>query len=409
MVSLGHPVDVRVLKRHDSGGGLVELPVLPVSEINISRTAGGGEGTVSIGAEELRQIVANFGQQPGPVPVGFGRHAEDRSGPQPAFIEAVRVDGDSLWASLDLNAWAFGQLIEDRAFRAFSVEIQKNPKFATAELEGWVLTGGTFTNRPATDVNFKVAAEGEASCDVAAVAVCEFGSELKEHTMPEKAEEKTVSLSFHETKLAEAKGETDAATSSVKSLETRLEVVRDESAKIKADLVELSGQVESVRTERDSDRAKSARLELTVKALTKDKTSLETQLTEQGQALREATQASLSIEVRDVITAAIEAGAPPAIFEGFEANPAEWMESKYASFEAFKDTTSRLHGVGVKLSSAPVKSGHDPATAADPKDEKVTEEEAAILERFGGDAFVGVTNKAEAVAIRAKLAAAKKE
>lgn len=397
-VKLGAAVEVTVLERRDDGSGLVELPILPVSEIDMSRTAGGGKGKVTIRVEELDQIVSNFRDYGAPVPVGFLGHEEDRSGPQPVFIEAVKRRGEMLWATMDLNAWAFDLVVTERAFRAFSVEIQRDLKTATAEFEGWVLTGGTFTNRPATQVNFRVAAEGETESQ--AVAVARQALKGEESGMSDKDEAHgatdNVTLTFHNQKVAELKAELEANKASRAQNEQWLQAAKEESAKLKADLVALSETAESLTVERDSERAKAARLEVQHRDAITAKKHLETALNEQTEKLHESESAHLAVQVREVVTQAIDAGVPPAIFDGYEADPAQWMQTKYASFEAFQNTVEAIRGVGVKLGSAH-KSGHDPAKAAEPKDD-IPDEHKAVLSRIGLDkvSFTGVTTEAEA-------------
>jgi hypothetical protein len=214
-----------------------------------------------------------------------------------------------------------------------------------------------------------------------------------------------VSVSFHNEKVNSIKAELETASGTVATLEARVESLKTDAAKYKADAVELSAQVESLTVERDTARSAGARAEIQLKGLREQNTSLNTTLAENQAKLGEAEAENLDIWVTGKVKDAVAAGAIPAYFDGHEANPGEWMLGMFSSKEAFEKYIGTIRGVGAKLGSGPVKSGHDPAKAAEPKDE-TPEEHRAVLSRLGLDKvdYSGVTNVAEA---RARLEAAK--
>lgn len=413
-MNLGAPVELRVVReRPDGSGGVIEIPILSTGTIDTGLTAGGGNTKHEIGVEVLGQIAENFTRYQKPVPVGFLGHGEDRSGPQPVFVDGLSVRGGRLYATLDLNAYAFGLVVRERSYRGFSVEISRDLKTATGEFQGWVLTGGIFTNRPAADVNFRIAAEGQGDSRAeTAIATTYFrlegggekGQHMSETTAPvgeKKAE--TVSLEFHQGKLTAAQAEIDGLKAKVSSLEARLSAVPDVAA-IKAG---LESKLQAAEVERDTQRSLAQRNELQLKATQQAKQALDVQVVELSQKLREQENANLSVKVEQIVTEAIAAGVPPALFDGHKANPAEWMQANYASLEAFERNVATFRGVGkLGLSDRkPVASGHDPATPAEPQGTKLEAKDEAVLQKLGLNVdFGGVTSIEDA---RAKFEAAK--
>ncbi len=147
-------VQIKVLKRRDNGSGVIEIPIITIS----------GD---AITIEEMQEMVANHEHFP-IVPVGVSPHREfdDRAGFSPAFLENPSLRNGVLFAELDLIAPLFHEVVELGGWRSFSIEARKNLKTTTQQgavtraLKGWVIVGGVFTNRPAVDAHFKIAAEG---------------------------------------------------------------------------------------------------------------------------------------------------------------------------------------------------------------------------------------------------------
>ena len=122
-IALGEPQEATVLERRDDGSGRVQIPLLRVhAEIDFTKTAGGGPEKGKITLTMLRQMVSSFDSIPGPVPIGFSDHTDDRSGPAPGFIESVFIDGDVLWGVLDLNVMAMSSVVDFKEWRGFSIE-----------------------------------------------------------------------------------------------------------------------------------------------------------------------------------------------------------------------------------------------------------------------------------------------
>ena len=393
MISLGQAVTVEVVKRHPTGGGVVSLPVLVESTIDLARTAGGGEGDLNITKADLQQMVANFKVWPGPVPITISPHRGDdeTAGPMPGFIESMSVAGNTLWAMVDLNAFLFDLVIEQRAFRGFSVDLSHGATRPTIELDGWAVTGGVFTNRPATDVNFKVAAEVGVYSVTVPLQDAPRGQETS-------MSENTISLASHEAKVAELQAEVNVKAEAALAANGQLEAARQEANDLRAERDTANSKLSALTTDHTALKATSNVAESQVKSLKTANKALEGRVTELASEVTLAQSVNLAIQVKEVIIEAVEAGVPPAMFEGHDADPAEWMNAKYASLEAFKEVVTALSGVVPKSTSTPVKSGADAKPSDPEKNSDLSAETQEKLDSLNLSAidYGGVTTEAEA-------------
>jgi hypothetical protein len=327
-MKLGAPVDLSVVEKRSNGAGVIEIPVLPVAEIDLSRTAGGGDGKVPITVEVLQEIASNFADFPGPVPVGVQPHEEygDRAGFSPGFVNALSVRDDMLYAEVELVAELFEQVLAG-GWRGFSVEIAKDLKTATRELEGWALTGGVFTNRPATDVNFRIAASQKGEADSKAI----YATTLATEDLP-MADDKIASL---EAELATQK-------ELVTSLRTQTDSIGGEQKALEAKLTEVNKDLAAANIALSDSKAKAAALDEEVTHLRKtlkgeQQTRRETEIkleAEQNRALRES--------VIELAGKAIDRGVSAKHFEGLEEDPAAWFNKRFVSLEALSQFIDAL-------------------------------------------------------------------
>ena len=108
--------------------------------------------------------------------------------------------------------------------------------------------------------------------------------------------------------------------------------------------------------------------------------------------IQDEVNVNLSTKVLAIRDAAIEAGVPPRMFEGIDGDPATWMQSNWASIEAFESHYTALSGVSRDLVTDPAKSGHDPSKSSG--EQKVSDENAKRLKRMGLDAkYVGIRSE----------------
>jgi len=389
--------ELKIIEQREDGSGVIEIPIMTeAAEVDFAKTAGGGKRG-SIDAAMLSEIVANFEPFPGPVPLGAaGVDAEghldfnERGGPQLGFIEQVKVEGSQLWARMDLGPTLFGLVVGQRAFRGFSVELRRDLKLATVEFQGWALVGGMFTNRTALDVNFRIAAEGTLDSAETVFTSIRLEAGDKEKAMSQEAP--TIALAFHEAKVTEL-------TSKQDDTDRLLLAAREENDGLRSQVKELSDERQAIEAEKDGKSAAVIRLESTVKNLTSAKDDLLGKVEELSGKVEEAEKRNLGIEVRKTIEDAIGLGIPPAIFEGWEADPAAWLTSKYASLEALQGQVAVLAGTPLKVPIVNPKSGHDPSTAAKEADAKqvaLTAEEQKQVKRFGKVDFAAATTEEEA-------------
>lgn len=153
---------LRIIEDRGARGGVIQIPVARTAALDLSKTSGGGDGTLSVDGEMFQQIVANFAAKPGPVPVYFGH---DNSAPRrpdtPAagFVTRVWVEGDQLWNEIDLSPKAWDLIVTQRGFAGASIEAVRDKQSTLGLLSGWSETGLSITNNPALDVQYIAASE----------------------------------------------------------------------------------------------------------------------------------------------------------------------------------------------------------------------------------------------------------
>jgi hypothetical protein len=387
------PAELKVLERREDGSGVVEAPVLSIGTLDL-----GGQ-SLEITAATIDELVANFNQYPGPVPIGVSPHVEfeERSGPQPGFVDRLYLRDGQLWARMDLSAWLFASVTKDRAWRGFSVEMIRNLSHPSRKFEGWVLVGGVFTNRPASDVVFKVAAEADEAVGI--YSRLQADASAQEDTMEDV---KTVSLATHEAKLAEVRAEATEQKERAVAFEGQVTAIKADLKSATEKVANLETQLATVQSEKIVAASRATTLEAQVKRMQSEKGALETRLTEAEASLKSQTEKETGSEVKRVILEAIDAGVAGALFDGYAADPVAWLNANYASLDAFKAAVDRIRTVGprVNLNAKPEKSGAAEARkVADRADVELTPEEVETLKGAGVKldvSFAGVTTEAEA-------------
>lgn len=389
---LSHPVEVRVLSRRDNGSGVVEIPLLPATEIDLAHTAGGGKGKTKITEDDLNQMVANFALFPGPVPIGVSPHVEfsDRGGFSPGFINALSVRAGVLFGELDLIAGLLAE-IESGGWRGFSVEIAKNLKTATVALDGWALTGGIFTNRPATDVNFRIAASVESESDEkASFSICLTAGEHQENDM---SEEKIASLEA-EDQIATLKAEVATEKEINKGLRRSKEAASGDNAVATTRLTEQAKDLALANSDLAQTRAKLSAKEAECDQIGKDFAKEEQRRKEAEIKLEAETNRSLADQVKEIAREAIDRGVSAVQFEGLDEDPVAWFNANYVSVDAMKRAFLALPTV----TESAVQSGNKPDGTAP----KMSKEDASRLHRMGLDPkFAGVTSEDQLFDLRA--------
>lgn len=407
------PLELKIIKRRENGSGVVSIPICREhQEFDWSKTSGGGPEKGALDLEMLQQMVANFKAYPGPVPIGVSPHVEygDRAGFSPGFVESLTLRGSVLWAEIDLCAPLFYEVVEMSGWRGFSIEAVRDLELPAAKMDGWVLTGGVFTNRPSADINFKIAADTKAEYAAQGVSRSHFTDpdDVKERGKETgKMEDKDmISLASHEAKMRPIQTELETEKGKVEKLTLRLEAAQTENEKIgsenkelKKKLLELEAEHSAVKANADRDAVRLGHMETTNKQLQAKVDEITAELTTERNV-------KLAEDVKEVIQAAVSAGVPPAIFDGHQTDPVAWMNARYVNFNAFKTETEKFYSVkGLKLDSAPVKSGHDPAKADDPTPKKPTAVDATVDRMLAAGNvkkiadFSSATNAAEAKAI----------
>ena len=382
-MNLSHPVEVKILSRRDNGSGVVEIPLLPAVEIRNERTAGGGKGKTKISLEDLEQIVANFALFPGPVPIGVSPHAEygDRGGFSPGFVNALSVRDGVLFGELDLVPALFSE-IESGGWRGFSVELARNLKTATIELAGWALTGGILTNRPATDINFRIAASDAGTSEQqASFSICLTAGDLKEiDTMSEE-------------KIAALEAEVATKDETIKALRLHQDTAKGDTAGLETRLEEKNKDLATANLSLSETKAKLGASENELARV--NKALVKSEESRKGAEIKLEAEENRSL--RDNVTKlahkAIDRGVSAKHFEGMDEDPAAWFTKRYVSLEAFEQTIDALP----TISESAVTSGNKPDANAAP----VSKETADRLARLGlNPDFVGVESEDDVLALR---------
>lgn len=404
-----NPRELRLVTERADGSGVIEIPLLSVGVLEFE-----GKRPLDVTTDMLDEIAANFAAYPGPVPVGIAEHVDfgARGGPQPGFIELVYRKKDQLWGRLDLNSSAFSLVVRERSLRGFSVEMYRDLILPSREFRGWVLTGGVFTNRPASDVVFKVAAEAMVAEAVGLYAALDLsgarGKNMADDT-------KVVSLATHEAKVAEVRAEAKIANDKASAFEARVVALEAEIKSARAELETAKAEQAKAETDKITASATANRLEAEAKRQQATIRELNAKLSEVGEQLAAEKTANVSAKVKEIVEGAIEHGAAPALFDGYEADPAAWLSANFASLEAFEKHVGIIQSAipkPTRLDAKAKASGSRESMAAKGADEpKLTDDEKAALEAKNvklAEEFIGVRDAAEARKIHEARLAAKK-
>ena len=364
------PVMMKLIERRDDGAAVIEVPILPAGKIDTS-LASKGKGKVTISKDDLNVIVANANMWPGPLPVHFGEHRKfsETGGPMPARILKLMVRGEVLWARIYLIGPAAFEVLAG-AWGGFSVDLVKDPRMPTVSFKGWVVTGGIFTNRPATDIHFmppelpdvtEVAAAISLSISVSTDEVEEPVGETK---MSEKTSEKTptsAEVTALEMQLASVKKEVDSfRTIAHQSDERNSALIKQvnegetKMASLRTELSTANTKVSSLDAQLKEANARITALSDEREQLHRDRASLESDLAKQKTS-------QIALDVTQTAKEAISEGVAPALFEGYDKDPAGWMRERFISLDAFRSFVKTLPRDEKKaLKAAAHRSGYEP-------------------------------------------------
>jgi len=391
-----------VISRTANGGGVIEIPIMA--------TASGSE--VELTVEIMAEIAANFDAFPVvPVSVSPHRDFDQRGGFSEAFIESVTLRGDLLYGRIALSPTLFAEVVERGGWRGFSVEIAHNLKTQAKNIPGWTLTGGVFTNRPAVDAHFRIAAEARAGSELTGTYTLPItprhdegrGNNMAEQNATTPADgAKTVSLEFHDSKIKAERDKNVALEAGRLDLTGQLDAMRDENKRLRLASEQAGKDSQDAKNDSATAIARANRLEAESKGLRDANIVLEGRLTEATENVKTAESANLAIKVIQVRDQAVASGVPPALFEGIDADPANWMLATWASFEAFQKHFSATAGVSRDLVAKPAKSGRLPATGSGAQTELSAETKQA-LRRLGLDPkYVGINTEAQLIDLNAE-------
>lgn len=344
-MQLSEPVQIKVIHRRDNGSGIVEIPLLPQTEIDLARTEGGGKGRIAVTHAVLEEIARNFASYPGPVPIGVSPHVnfEERGGFAPGFINAVKVQDGRLFGEVDLIAPLFAE-VEAGGWRGFSVEIARNLKTATVELQGWALTGGVFTNRPATDVHFRIAAENKIETDGVATINCLFVGEENE------MDEKSTASGAAEVTALEAKLATKEQL--ISTLRATADNMAGEKKALEAQLEETNKDLKAANIALADEKAQHAALADQHAHVTRKLADVEASKRETEVKLEAEQTRALKDQVLEIVHGAIDRGVSAALFEGVEEDPVAWFRSKFTTTDALGKFIEALPTVSQSATSS---------------------------------------------------------
>lgn len=367
---------LRIVSKRDDGSGVIEIPVAVPAMIDLARTASKRKGTFDFSLAVMKEIAANFTARPGPKPVYYDHISDDarKTTPAAGFVEAAWIEAGALWNRVDLNAQAFNAIVNQRGFRAASVEIDADKEHPTGTIAGWSQGALAITNTPATDVQFRVAAsEGDQGSDV------------------------IVTTGMTEPSALGRKGDgMGEVTLTALQSENALLRASDEGNKNKvtaltADLDNARVALTTATTERDDSRVKAARLTVELEEKTTRNKALDGQVAkltaerdaaEQKAATLESAQ--IGARVRRIILSAVRSGVDAAMFEGSDENEVAWLNARFASCDAFEKFIGQIpKRKGAVSLSTDTKEAKLAALAADDESDVIPADQAAALRKRG--------------------------
>lgn len=370
-----------IISERDDGGGVIEIPMLSVGKIDLNLTARPSDSAVDVTTELLRQLEDNFPAWGRPVPIGVSPHEEfgARAGRSPGFVDSVKVRGETIYGQIDLIAPLF-QEVKRGLWRGWSVEMVDSPKTATEKIDGWVLTGGIFTNRPATPVHFKVAAEGET--DQPTVIVYS-ALELVEPTHEEDTMTDKERIAELEAKVAEKDATIKTKDATITGLESTRDTLTQDKAGLDQRLIETTSNLNKANAERVEASDKLVVAEATI--TTRDETinSQKSDLERTTVSLQSEQARNKKSDILVAIKKGIDRGIAPAYFEGHEKDPVKWYDAKFGSM-SLEQFDGLLKSMPVVDPSTVPSSGGDDADADETV--QVSAEVAKGLRKQGLDA-----------------------
>lgn len=388
-----------VLERED-GSGIVELPILcETASIDLSRTATGAKRTESISHDDLVEAASNFAHWPGPVPVHRYPHRsmEEASGVGDGFIDQLAVRGTKLWAKMDLTSDLF-QEVKARKWRGFSVDCGRGTVRPTKKFSGFVVARGVFTNQPATDVNFKVAASAHVDVDLGAV----FTPIEARDSEPGKGPRMTTENQDATVQLATAKAELTVKEEKIASLSASLTTANKEVVDKERERAALSTKLTDAEAQLSTARLSVDGLKHQLEEKDERITQLSAELTEVKTKLSRQENESIGKQVLALCRKAVDEGVPPASiaqFGDYEKDPVGMLKLSFGgSIDAF---TKLLKALPRDASLAAVNSGR-PKTEGD-DDSNVNPTIAAELSRRGlNPKYANIDNTEQLAALSQK-------
>lgn len=438
-------VKARIVARGKDGSVTVRVPItVRTPAFNVGMTSGGAgkDEQMALTREMLKEMESNFPGYGAPVSTGFddeaGKgHGRRMGGAQAAFIESLKLEGDVLWAAIWVCADRAGEVAGGR-WRGYSIEatLDKERPPVDQRFKGWVLTGGTFTNNPAFNINYKIAASvaavGKWSPARVVVALTSFRLAEEPNSRPTAsfsrrepggtmmpAEDTNltgdamITLATHEQRVQDYKRHLALAGDERDNLKTRLEAATSDVSRLRNAHDEAQSSLAVTRAERDSLRTQQTTHDATVAGLKKTREVLQEKVNDLTDRLAAAEADVVGQKVTKLINKAIkEHDVDPALFEGWEAAPADWVRATFSSVDAFENHVRTLCGTArpVRRTSPSSTAEGDARSqgAASGKDGvavgtqtsaiELTVEEKAVFDRLkiGAGEFVGVTTEAEA-------------
>lgn len=326
---------LRVVSDLGDRGGVVEMPVCRASVVKLKHTSGGGVGKLDITISMLEEMANNFFAKPGPVPVYFGHEdiaPRKPDTPASGWVIASWVEGDVLWNRINLGPKAFDLIVRQRGFAGASIEAEKDKTTPTMEIEGWVETGLSITNRPALDIQYLAASEANPKDRVVIVSQL-FAFEASND--PKQKENQMPPTEF--------------------SLEDKTKM----ESKIGALELELA--------EANKDKAKLATLEAEVVELKKRPTPEKLMALEASIALMQDEQTK--DRVTQIVTQSVAAGKPPAFFEGALKDPLTFLKTRFSgSLDMLRASADALPVVAKMTTTSTQSGGPKLGDGSRPKD-----------------------------------------
>lgn len=319
-IGINETAIIRVIRTKDNGGAIIEMAIATQTfDVHSSRTAGGGKQVFDVSVGVLDEMVHNFGKLPGPVAVYVGHIPEEMKQFTPAvgYIESLRRDGTSLYATIDLTPDGAFILLRQEGFRSASMEFGKNVQTVNSEIAGWSLTGLALTNDPALAIVNKIAA------GIAPLATI--------HTS--QGQHYAVRLSL--AKTTESNEESHMLTDKqIADLQADLAAKETQLTVANAEIAKLTAEVEAGKAEIVKLSASDSDSQDVIRNRSREYSKLAIEVETLKQSNQELMGKMNSRDVIDIIENALEQGkVTPAEVAGYADNTMKWLSTNYG--EAF--------------------------------------------------------------------------